>query len=193
MYKPNTQGEDPSMATAELTVTGYASGDPEITSTKSGIPKATIVVPYTPQKWNNETKRWEDTGATVWYRAVFWRENANAIANLGIHKGSSVTLIGTPSVEAYIDKEGNPAASVQLNNAKVFVDHTPRRSSGNKGNNNNGGGQQYQQAQQGYQQNAPQQGWGQQQGYQQGAPQQGWGQQGAPQQAAWGNDNTPPF
>ena len=181
------------MATAELTVTGYASGDPEITSTKSGIPKATIVVPYTPQKWNAETKRWEDTGATVWYRAVFWRENANAIANLGIHKGSSVTLIGTPSVEAYIDKEGNPAASVQLNNAKVFVDHTPRRSSGNKGNNN-GGGQQYQQnaPQQGYQQGAPQQGWGQQ-GYQQGAPQQGWGQQGAPQQAAWGNDNTPPF
>lgn len=182
------------MATAELTVTGYASGDPEITSTKSGIPKATIVVPYTPQKWNAETKRWEDTGATVWYRAVFWRENANAIANLGIHKGSSVTLIGTPSVEAYIDKEGNPAASVQLNNAKVFVDHTPRRSSGGNKGNNNGGGQQYQQnaPQQGYQQGAPQQGWGQQ-GYQQNAPQQGWGQQGAPQQAAWGNDNTPPF
>lgn len=182
------------MATAELTVSGYASGDPEITTTKSGIPKATVVVPYTPQKWNAETKRWEDTGATVWYRAVFWRENANAIANLGIHKGSSVTLIGTPSIETYIDKEGNPAASVQLNNAKVFVDHSPRRSSGNKGNNNNGG-QQYQQGgQQGYQQNAPQQGWGQQGGqYQQGAPQQGWGQQGAPQQQAWGNDNTPPF
>ena len=181
------------MATAELTVSGYASGDPEITTTKSGIPKATIVVPYTPQKWNAETKRWEDTGATVWYRAVFWRENANAIANLGIHKGSSVTLIGTPSIETYIDKEGNPAASVQLNNAKVFVDHSPRRSSGNKGNNN--GGQQYQQGgQQGYQQNAAQQGWGQQGGqYQQGAPQQGWGQQGAPQQQAWGNDNTPPF
>lgn len=182
------------MATAELTVSGYASGDPEITTTKSGIPKATVVVPYTPQKWNAETKRWEDTGATVWYRAVFWRENANAIANLGIHKGSSVTLMGTPSIETYIDKEGNPAASVQLNNAKVFVDHSPRRSSGNKGNNNSGG-QQYQQGgQQGYQQNAPQQGWGQQGGqYQQGAPQQGWGQQGAPQQQAWGNDNTPPF
>lgn len=166
------------MATAELTVSGYASGDPEITTTKSGIPKATVVVPYTPQKWNAETKRWEDTGATVWYRAVFWRENANAIANLGIHKGTSVTLMGTPSIETYIDKEGNPAASVQLNNAKVFVDHSPRRSSGNKGNNNNGG-QQYQQ--------------GGQQGYQQNAPQQGWGQQGAPQQQAWGNDNTPPF
>ena len=62
-----------------------------------------------------------------------------------------------------------------------------------------GGGQYPQQGQpwqnapqQGYQQGAPQQGWGQQ-GYQQNAPQQGWGQQGAPQQAAWGNDNTPPF
>lgn len=96
-----------------LTVDGYAAADAEIRYTPQGTAVAEATVPYTPRRFNQQTQTWEDAGETTWVRASFWDKDAEP-AQQAIKKGVPVTVTGVPRVRAYVGRDGQPHASLDM-------------------------------------------------------------------------------
>jgi len=65
------------------------------------------------------TTRWRDNSTneqrekTQWYKVSCWRGLAEITAKY-VTKGMSVMVVGTASTSAYLDKDGNPQASLEV-------------------------------------------------------------------------------
>ena len=98
---------------ASLTVTGYASRDPELRFTQSGIAVANVDVPWTPRRFNRDTGQWEDAGDTVWVQVSVWGDEAEVFTE-NVSKGTLLTATGRPRLSAFTSRDGTPRASLGL-------------------------------------------------------------------------------
>lgn len=123
-----------------LTVTGYASRDPELRFTPSGKAVANVDVPWTPRRFNRNTNQWEDAGDTLWVQVSVWGDEAEAMAET-VTKGTMLTATGRPRVSAFTDRNGNPRGSLSLSADSWGVCPKPPRNGQQGGYSAPAGGQ----------------------------------------------------
>lgn len=99
--------------TITLTIDGYAARDAEIKYTPQGTAVTEALIPYTPRRYNEQTRQWEDAGETTWVTCSFWDKDAET-AQQAIRKGTPVTVTGTPKIRAYTGKDGQPHPALSL-------------------------------------------------------------------------------
>lgn len=85
------------MAKAVIAIEGFIAKELQIREV-TGHRVLDVDVPVTPQKKVGD--RWEDSGDTVWYRATFWDEHADAVL-MSVEKGDLVTLTGGVEVKSW--------------------------------------------------------------------------------------------
>lgn len=120
---------------------GNAGRDPNFKYTQGGVAVCDVSIACTESTGSGDNKKEE----TTWVRLTFWREAAEVI-NQYFKKGMQIWVEGTLAVNPYIDKNNQPAAT---------LDCTVRnfRFLGSKQGDENGSQQQQPQAQQQQQSN----------------------------------------
>ena len=96
-----------------LTVTGYASRDPELRFTPQGKAVANVDVPWTPRRFNRDTGQYEDAGDTLWVQITTWGDDAEAMAD-NVQMGTLLTATGRPKLSVFTGRDGTPRASLSL-------------------------------------------------------------------------------
>jgi len=90
-------------------IIGNVGRDPELRFTQSGVAVCDFSVAVT-RKWTqNEQPREE----TTWYRISAWRSLAE-LCNQYVHKGMQIMVAGRVNASAYIGKDGEAHASLEL-------------------------------------------------------------------------------
>jgi single-strand DNA-binding protein len=96
---------------AQTIIVGNVGRDPNVRYTQGGIPVCDFSVAVTRRFGGREgTERQE---RTTWYRVTAWR-NLAEIAQQYVRKGTQIMVVGTVEVSAYLDKSGQPAATLEL-------------------------------------------------------------------------------
>jgi len=90
-------------------IIGNLGRDPEMRYTPSGVPVTNFSVAVN-KRYTKDGERFEKT---TWYKVVAWRKLAETCGQY-LAKGRTVLVEGDISVEAYTDREGNPAAKLVL-------------------------------------------------------------------------------
>ena len=79
--------------TAEITVTGTLTRDPELRYAKSGTPMLKLALAATRRTQNRDTKQWEDDGDPLYIDVTFFGERENYLGDI-LHKGDQVSVTG---------------------------------------------------------------------------------------------------
>ena len=79
--------------TAEITVTGTLTRDPELRYAKSGTPMLKLALAATMRAQNRDTKQWEDSGDPLYIDVTFFGERENYLGDI-LHKGDQVSVTG---------------------------------------------------------------------------------------------------
>ena len=99
-------------------IIGNLGRDPELRYTQSGVPVVSFSVAVT-ENWTDK-QTGEKREKTKWVRVTAWKRLAE-VCNELLRKGSSVFCEGTiEEPNAYLDKEGNPAASTEMTAWKML-------------------------------------------------------------------------
>lgn len=93
-------------------IVGNVGNDPESKMLPSGQNVTNFNVAVT-RKWNDRDSN-ERKEETTWFRVACYRNLAD-IASQYVRKGSQVMVVGRVSARAYIDKNQQPAVSLELN------------------------------------------------------------------------------
>lgn len=93
----------------QMTIVGNVGRDVTLRYTQSGVAVADFSVAVTRKFGTGEQKQEK----TLWVRVTAWR-NLAEIANQYVKKGQSILVVGTVEVSAYLDKGGQPAATLEL-------------------------------------------------------------------------------
>lgn len=80
--------------TAEITVTGTLTRDPEVKYAQSGTPMLRLALAATRRQQNRDTKQWEDDGDPLYVDVTFFGDRENYLGDI-IHKGDQVSVTGT--------------------------------------------------------------------------------------------------
>jgi single-strand DNA-binding protein len=116
------------MSYHSTTILGNLGKDPELRYLPSGVPVADFSVAVS-ESWNDRNSN-ERKEKTTWYRVSCFGQLAETVSRY-LAKGRQVLVIGTVEARAYMDKSGQPAASLELRAQTVrFV--------GNRGDNEGG-------------------------------------------------------
>lgn len=94
----------------QITIVGNVGRDPELRYTNSGIAVCDFSVAV-----NRRTKNQagEPIDETTWFRVTAWRQTAEVVAQY-LKKGRQVMVVGTVKASAYLDKAGQPAATLEI-------------------------------------------------------------------------------
>lgn len=97
------------MGYQHVVITGNVGGDAEMQYTPQGIAvcKFSVAVSKTTGKGENRKEK------TVWFRVTVWRERAET-ASQYIKKGMKILVSGEIDVSVYTNKQGQPAATIEL-------------------------------------------------------------------------------
>lgn len=79
--------------TAEITVTGTLTRDPELRYAKSGTPMLKLALAATRRTQNRDTKQWEDDGDPLYIDVTFFGERENYLGDI-LGKGDQVSVTG---------------------------------------------------------------------------------------------------
>lgn len=109
--KTHQQGVETMAGYQQVTIVGNVGRDPKMTFTQSGIAVCDFSVAVT-RKFGGRDGG-EKREKTTWFRVTCWRQQAE-IANQYVRKGTPILVVGTVEVNAYLDKSGQPAASLEL-------------------------------------------------------------------------------
>ncbi|MFN8374313.1 MAG: single-stranded DNA-binding protein [Anaerolineae bacterium] len=93
----------------QMTIVGNVGRDVTLRYTQSGVAVADFSVAVT-RKFGSGEQRQEKT---LWVRVTAWRNLAET-ANQYVKKGQQIMVVGTVEVSAYLDKAGQPAATLEL-------------------------------------------------------------------------------
>ena len=117
----------------KIIVVGNLGADPELRYTPAGTAYARFSVAVN-RKWNDAEGKLQEE--TTWYRVVVWGKQAET-CNQYLAKGRKVLIEGDRlQVSAYLNKENQPAATLELTASRVqFLDSTR---AGNGNGNGNG-------------------------------------------------------
>ena len=80
--------------TAEITVTGTLTRDPELRYAQSGTPMLKVALAATRRAQNRDTKQWEDDGDPLYVDVTFFGDRENYLGDI-LHKGDQVSVTGT--------------------------------------------------------------------------------------------------
>jgi len=109
----------------KLMITGNLGGDPEMRYTGSGTPVVNFSVAVS-KRWTSASGERQEK--TTWFKVAVWDKLADPCHKY-LKKGSKVLVVGEVEASPYIDKEGNPRASLEVTAREVeFLD---RKESGN--------------------------------------------------------------
>ena len=88
-----------------LTITGHFGRDVETRYTPAGklVGEVNVAV----------TTGYGDNKETEWIKATFWEKSAETVKRL-TRKGTKILLVGTPKVEVWKSKNGEPNARIAL-------------------------------------------------------------------------------
>lgn len=78
---------------AEITVTGTLTRDPELRYTQSGTPMLKLALAATRRQQNRNTKQWEDDGDPLYIDVTFFGDRENYLGDI-LHKGDQVSVAG---------------------------------------------------------------------------------------------------
>lgn len=79
--------------TAEITVTGTLTRDPEIKYAQSGTAMLKLALAATRRQQNRDTKQWEDDGDPLYIDVTFFGDRENYLGDI-LHKGDQVSVSG---------------------------------------------------------------------------------------------------
>lgn len=79
--------------TAEITVTGTLTRDPEVRYAQSGTPMLKLALAATRRTQNRDTKQWEDDGDPLYIDVTFFGERENYLGDI-LAKGDQVSVTG---------------------------------------------------------------------------------------------------
>jgi single-strand DNA-binding protein len=95
----------------QMIIVGNVGRDPNFKYTQSGVPVADFSVAVTRRFGGRDGAERQEK--TTWVRVTCWRQLAE-IANQYVRKGTQVMVVGTAEVSAYLDKNNQPAATLEL-------------------------------------------------------------------------------
>lgn len=125
------------MAWHQTIVVGNVGRDPELKYLQSGIAVCDFSVAVS-ESWNDANTN-EKREKTTWYRVNAWGR-LGEICNQYVQKGRQVMVVGTVEARAYLDKAGQPAASLELRARDVrFLGNRQDREGGDGGEYNDYG------------------------------------------------------
>lgn len=99
------------MSYQQTIIVGNLGQDPELKYMQSGTAVCNFSVAVT-ENWTDRQTN-ERKSNTTWYRVAAWGKQGEN-CNQYLRKGSQVMVIGNCSANAYLDKEGNAKASLDL-------------------------------------------------------------------------------
>lgn len=79
--------------TAEITVTGTLTRDPELRYAQSGTPMLKLALAATRRTQDRNTKQWEDDGDPLYIDVTFFGERENYLGDI-LGKGDQVSVTG---------------------------------------------------------------------------------------------------
>lgn len=79
--------------TAEITVTGTLTRDPELRYAQSGTPMLKLALAATRRTQNRDTKQWKDDGDPLYVDVTFFGERENYLGDI-LAKGDQVSVTG---------------------------------------------------------------------------------------------------
>jgi single-strand DNA-binding protein len=91
---------------AEMTVTGNLTRDPETSKTKSGELIVRLGIAATRRQFDKKTEEWVDDGEPLYLNASFFGDSYDYIRGL-VCKGDQVTLSGTLVLREWKSKNGS--------------------------------------------------------------------------------------
>lgn len=93
----------------QVVIVGNVGRDPEMRYTQSGIAVCSFSVAVT-RRFGSGDQRQEKT---TWVRVSVWNKQAET-ANQYVRKGGQILVSGTMEASAYLDKSGQPQASLEM-------------------------------------------------------------------------------
>lgn len=91
---------------AEITVTGNLTRDPEVAKTKSGELIVRLGIAATRRQFDKNTDEWTDDGAPLYLNTSFFGNSYEYITDL-VSKGDQVTITGTLVLREWKSKKGS--------------------------------------------------------------------------------------
>ena len=91
---------------AEITVTGNLTRDPETSKTKSGELIVRLGIAATRRQFDKKTNEWSDDGEPLYLNASFFGDSYEYITDL-VSKGDQVTITGTLVLRGWESKKGS--------------------------------------------------------------------------------------
>lgn len=91
---------------AEITVTGNLTRDPETSKTKSGELVVRLGIAATRRQFDKKTNEWVDDGEPLYLNASFFGDSYEYITDL-VSKGDQVTVTGTLVLRGWESKKGS--------------------------------------------------------------------------------------
>lgn len=90
---------------AEITVTGNLTRDPEIAKTKTGELIVRLGIAATRRQFDKKNNEWYDDGEPLYLNTSFFGDSYEYITNL-VSKGDQLTITGTLVLRAWESKKG---------------------------------------------------------------------------------------
>ena len=91
---------------AEITVTGNLTRDPEIAKTKTGELIVRLGIAATRRQFDKKTNEWSDDGEPLYLSTSFFGDSYEYITDL-VGKGDQVTITGTLVLRGWESKKGS--------------------------------------------------------------------------------------
>ena len=91
---------------AEITVTGNLTRDPETAKTKTGELIVRLGIAATRRQFDKKTNEWTDDGSPLYLSASFFGDSYGYITDL-LGKGDQVTITGTLVLREWESKKGS--------------------------------------------------------------------------------------
>lgn len=129
----------------EITVKGIVGSEPELRYTSDGVAVASFRLADSTQKFNQDTKTWDQVGETIWWNVSVWQKVGEAVAEK-ISKGNFVEVKGNVQFRSYATKEGENRESHDIRATSIALPVTQKKDGGSNGGGNasrgygNGGG-----------------------------------------------------
>lgn len=114
-----------------IQITGNIGRDLELRTTSKGQSVVSFSVADTPYR-KNESGEWVAQADTLWVEVTFWGDEAVALADSGLGKGSKVMVTGRLACDSFQRTDGTTGSKLRLLNPEVAQILTKRGQDGTK-------------------------------------------------------------
>ncbi|WP_424462954.1 single-stranded DNA-binding protein [Pseudoclavibacter helvolus] len=105
------------MSRARIEIEGYTARDAELKHTQNGQAFLNVSVGHTPSRYDEQARKWEDTGETLWVQATLWGSIAELYAAV-LPKGTFVRVSGYAEFKTW-ESNGKSGSNIVVKQATV--------------------------------------------------------------------------